>query len=319
MKKLSFLRPLCGALLIVPALMLSGCGGGNSGPIPMPVVETTPANVALFAPVDFGNGQTGRLNLTRSGDTVSGNLRADFAPTMAAAKRGAQAFNFILPAGNYPVSGSFTKPTTFSVTGSFPAPAGEFTIDGTLPTQTGAGSFTIHSDGQTVTGIYPAIGTFTPPPVVNEIRFSMVSSNFNGNSSKISADTGTFERNKTQTTDRIVANLALGDASQRKVTVEISTAGTIEPGQRFKIGVSDDFRSDTHVSYSEHHDDTDFNWATRGGPDVPGGGVVTVLSLSNTALRLQIDNAALSSISNSFGLQPEGSFTLNGTLKATKN
>ncbi len=139
---------LCAPLLVV----LPGCGGGSSG-------IDVPAGALGSAPVNFGNGQTGSLALTRiQSNGVSGILTVNPAP-VALQSRSGRVLAFAIPPGRYPVSGTFSPPRGYALVGTFPAPLGEFSITGNLPTTSQNGSYTISTNGQSVSGVYPRIGS----------------------------------------------------------------------------------------------------------------------------------------------------------------
>jgi hypothetical protein len=170
------------SLSLVPLLFLSGCGGGSSSggvtisPTATPVATTsptptatsvvataTPASTSVPTPeagaqhsaiVDFGNGQTGTLNLRVSGSTVSGGLVVNAAgrQTNHAGHSGPHPFTSAIVAGTYPLTGTFSTPDSFFVSGRFPDPQGEFAIIGTVPTATTRGSYTLACRGEGATG-----------------------------------------------------------------------------------------------------------------------------------------------------------------------
>lgn len=156
-----------GALLLVAPIAtgLSGCNGDNeSGGVTVPT--PTPTEVAarsISAPISLGVGKSGLLTLLIQGSRATGSLKvSNSAPALRAAKS-AEAITFSIPNAAYGVSGTFTPPRTFSVIGAFPPPLGAFTINGTLPTATQAGSFTLRANGQTASATIPPTGAAPTP------------------------------------------------------------------------------------------------------------------------------------------------------------
>lgn len=156
------------------AALLTGCGGGGgiigeATPTPSSSPTATsatpvPTSVDLgSAPVVFSNNQIGTLSLTRKGTAVSGTVVVNDVATQGLAGRSTQALSFSIKAGTYQVSGTFTPPRGFSITGNFPAPVGAFSITGAIPTTSETGSYTLKAGGETVTGTYPKISTLPTP------------------------------------------------------------------------------------------------------------------------------------------------------------
>lgn len=136
--------------IAVPAtVLLPGCGGGSSS-------NRLPAIRLFSAPVQLSANQTARLNVRLRGITIEGDLIVNEAtgpnpgPTP-----GALPFN--LPASTYALTGTFTAPRGFTLTGDFPAPVGTFSVTGQIPTSSETGSFTITAGGNTVSGTFPRI------------------------------------------------------------------------------------------------------------------------------------------------------------------
>jgi len=142
MKKLVSIRvlALCGAFSIFAVPVFSGCGGSST-------VENL-RNVSL--PVRLNNLQTGTLNLRLSGGGASGTLVVNHSQSALG-----------LPAGTYPVEGRFVSPAGIELTGTFPAPLGQFQLSGQIPTASDVdGSFQIAVAGQTFGGDF---GDFISP------------------------------------------------------------------------------------------------------------------------------------------------------------
>ena len=172
------LWPLAALLALAPIVALSGgCGGGSGGglfggatPTPRPIATATPTATPANSPVitnaliTLGNGQAGTLNVSRVGNALSGTLLvvARQASPQLPQDRTAKSFNFSTPAGTYTVSGTFTPPRGFTLSGDFPAPLGNFSLVGQIPTTASAGSYTISAAGQTQSGAIPVISNPTP-------------------------------------------------------------------------------------------------------------------------------------------------------------
>lgn len=143
-------RLLC-ALLLIPSLGACAATPGN--------IPTQTLQQRSVSSVDFGNGQTGSLNLTRQGNQVDGELTiSNPSPTLRS-----QALSRSLQFGSYALTGSFTPPKGFSVTGNFPAPIGTFTVSGNFPSLTEPGSATLEANGETVSIELPALNTIPSP------------------------------------------------------------------------------------------------------------------------------------------------------------
>jgi hypothetical protein len=143
---------LLGSTLFValPAtVLLPGCGGGGSS-------DSLPAIRLFSAPVQLSQNQTARLNVRLRGITIEGDLVVN-EPTGANPGPRPGALPFNVPAGTYALTGTFTAPRGFTLTGDFPAPLGTFTITGQIPTSSDTGSFAITVGNNTVSGTFPRI------------------------------------------------------------------------------------------------------------------------------------------------------------------
>lgn len=147
--------------------MLPGCGGSDSGPNITPT--PSPSNRAFTAPVNFGNGQSGTLNLQVQNNRANGNLIVRSRLVEFGGQLGAREFRSQITAGTYPVSGTFTDPRAFDVSGTFGQVGGGFRITGTVPTESENGSFNLTASGsQNANGPIPSINTQpTPAPTSN--------------------------------------------------------------------------------------------------------------------------------------------------------
>ena len=140
------------ALAAVSLLLaaLAGCGGGKS------IAGGQGATRSFSTLVDFGNRQTGTLNVTGNGPTATGKLVVNAPPQRKAPGRG---FDQEITAGSYDLTGTAAETNTFNVSGTFPSRGGgAFTVTGTFPTPTQSGTYTLTSNGQTATGGIPIPG-----------------------------------------------------------------------------------------------------------------------------------------------------------------
>lgn len=166
MKNLSL---VAGALLAATPLtvLMSGCGGSSGGffATPTPVPTSTPIPTTTGTPsaqqtsnFTLGNGQRAVLRYTTSGTKINGTLQI-LASSANAVKTSAITYTFAV--GTYTVTGTFTPPRGFSITGTLNG-SPLFTMTGQLPTTTQTGSYSLTVDGQTESGTIPRIGDVTP-------------------------------------------------------------------------------------------------------------------------------------------------------------
>jgi len=105
--------------------------------------------------------QTGTLNITEvAGTTLRGTLvvnSSTAAQRAGGAVRSGQAIPE-LPAGTYPVTGTYNAPRGFTLTAVLPPPVGDVVVSGNIPLGTSAGDYSITALGQTVSGTIPAAG-----------------------------------------------------------------------------------------------------------------------------------------------------------------
>ena len=136
-------------LALPMSALLPGCGGGSSNGSSNSQGQTFTSSFAL-AP-----GQTALLTINvKSGDTQSGLASGTLVvPSRSAQNKSAQAFSFAVPAGSYPLFGSFTEPNAFSVSGRFPN-IGSFVISGQIPVGTTSSTYTVTAKGETATGTF---------------------------------------------------------------------------------------------------------------------------------------------------------------------
>lgn len=160
-------RILSGGLLAAAPLgvVLTGCGGGsgrspfNPQPQPQPNQPITQtSNLTL------GNGQRAILTTTRNGNGIIGTLQildAGQSTLLASKAPAGKAFNFNIAVGTYAISGTFTPPRGYSISGNFGA-LGTFSLTGLLPTATETGAYSLVANGQTDSGVIPVIGSTVP-------------------------------------------------------------------------------------------------------------------------------------------------------------
>jgi hypothetical protein len=111
------------------------------------------------APVAFGAGQSGTLNLNVQGTSITGNLvvaapAARRGLAHAGHEEGPHPFESVVPAGSYSLTGTVTSTNSFSAFGTFPAPLSTFTLSGTLPGPSVTGRYTLLASNQITEGSF---------------------------------------------------------------------------------------------------------------------------------------------------------------------
>ena len=171
----SHFRIALGGLLIGTPLaaLSSGCGGGNSLGLPTatPTTTSTATPTATTAQATtqtsnftLSNGQRVILVTKTTGTTITGTLQILAAGAQTATTR---AVTNTFKVGTFQVTGTFTPPRSYSISVT---DNGQpfFSMTGLLPTATQAGSYSLTVNGQTQTGVIPALGsptaTATPKP-----------------------------------------------------------------------------------------------------------------------------------------------------------
>lgn len=162
----------------VLGIVLTGCSGSGTGgafqpnatPTPTATATpTTPQPAAQVSNLTLGNGQRAILTTTVDGNNkITGSVQI-LAPAVvpAVAKIGTKAFSFSIPLSTYGiVSGTFTPPRSYNITGNFGA-LGSFSMSGLLPTTTQEGTYTLSVNGQTESGIIAKVGQTFPTPTPN--------------------------------------------------------------------------------------------------------------------------------------------------------
>lgn len=302
---------LLGAALLVgaPAITtLPGCGGGSSGP-----------QLQLFENlrIDFGNGQTGLLDLSVRGTAITGRL--DVANNPAAQVRPRVVVGtplpFTLPEGSYLITGSFDAPRSFTVTGTVVTlPANfNFTITGTVPTTSSEGSYSFTAKGQTVTGTIPALGsptatptgtaTSTPIPNTDRITGNIITP-FNSNVTAISFDLPLKSSTVRDTTPRIFSAI-FEDRSGvlfRSIVFEVRPSLDLAAGQSFSLAGG---ASAGSISYFEAPNSNPSggakNWDSI-------SGTLNITSVQGDIVNFTIANARLQARGTDAAT---GSFTIN--------
>lgn len=326
-------RWLLGGLLIAMPVVLAlpGCGGGNSGSnIFSPTPTSTPGTPVaqnLSAPVNFGNGQTGTLNLNTQGNAATGTLVVRAAGNNSIGKR---SFNFAIPAGTYPISGSFTLPGSFSVSGDFPAPIGAFSITGTIPTTTQTGAFTVNANGETTSGTIPALNTLpTPAPTTPGTNPTPVGTPLPGVSGQLKATFSNASINASAAPFSGPAFAgAFGSQSGGNFGVDYKASGN----RAFFVQLLNNFSGS---SFADFKVGQQFNFSSSG-LGTPGvaeviytavigvrtgqwsarSGKLTITSASATSVSYRLDNVHFApGFVNEMGT---GTFDLNGTGTASK-
>jgi hypothetical protein len=315
------------ALASAPLLAtLPGCGGGTDSSLFTP----PPANSQTFAvPVNFGNGQAGTLNLVATGTNTTGTLVvAPRAPLKAT-----RSFTFTLPAGTYNVSGTFTPPRDFAVTGTFPAPIGAFSVAGSIPTTTQTGVFTVTANGQTATGTIPVIPTTgaTPTPVAGatptprpgstptpvptgsgHLSVSFSNSTINASAAPFSgAGTGAVLGN---TNGNFNATYQVSNRNFNIVALNTLAGGVYQPftvGQQLGFNASGiGFPGKAQIIYTAVIGQTTGQWAARSGS-------LTITAITSSTISYRLENVHfVPGLVNQAGT---GSFTISGTGTAPRS
>lgn len=148
-----------GALVLALPLstLLSGCGGGSSSSSSL---RPTYNSALTLAP-----GQIAQLSLNGQNDLALGKLVVPTKNAQFAKDKSARGLSVEVPAGSYPLFGTFTAPNLFNVSGKFPA-IGNFTIIGQTPESGGSGAYTLTVNGETATGNFQTSSSTATPPTM---------------------------------------------------------------------------------------------------------------------------------------------------------
>lgn len=307
-----------GALLLgAPVVaVLPGCGGGTDSSLFTP----PPAGSQTFAaPVSFGNGQSGTLNLTTTSTTASGTLIVQ----PRAAQQATRNFTFTLPAGTYNTSGTFTPPRDFAVNGAFPAPVGAFSIAGSIPSGTQNGVFTVTANGQSVSGTIPAVpatgatptprpGT-TPAPNPTPVptgggHLTVTFSNATINASSAPFDSAGVGAVVGSTAGNFSSSYQVSNRNFNVVVLNTLAGGNYQPltvGQQLGFNASGiGFPGKAQIIYTAVIGTTTGQWSAR-------SGTLTITAITSSAISYRLNNVRFDpGLVNQAGT---GSFTLNGT------
>ncbi|BCM93203.1 hypothetical protein IAD21_05091 [Abditibacteriota bacterium] len=269
-----------------------------------------------LAPVAFGNGQTGTLNLIRTGNNVSGTLVVDQVQPQDKA-RSTKAFLFLLAAGTYQISGTvnaLARPVTFSLTGKFPSPIGAFSVTGTVPTTTSTGSYTISAVGQTVSGVYPKIGGMIPTPVPTATTsplggiFNLALTQSNTSNFGLSSfqPTSIVGRRSASGLISVGAKYSASITTQSRSFVLVITPGAaLKVGDQLTLGPTGLSRASITVGgFTTSNKVT--SWNTT-------GGILEITAISDTSISGKLTNATLQP---SLASAAKGTLTFDGTLQA---
>lgn len=295
-------------MLAVPAVTtLPGCGGGNSG-----------VNTQIFngLPLNLGNGQTATLNLTFTGNALTGTLVVPQPLVLKGAVVGPKAINFTLPPGTYQLTGTFTPPRGFTANGSYQDGNGatvNFTLTGQVPTTSTEGSFTFTALGQSVTGTIPRIGqgtaTPTPTATTNSDNISGdITNAFNSNVVATSFNLALQSSTARNTAPRIFTAIynRTDVAIRRSISLEILPTLDLAVGQSYTladhtIGSLTYFEAD-----NANPSGTAKNWDSS-------SGLLTINSIQGDKITFTITNARLQARGTDAAT---GSFTINATGQA---
>jgi hypothetical protein len=324
--------------------IMAGCNdddddGGPVVPTPTATASptaspTTPGTQNFSVPVTLSNRQNGTMNLRVQGSQVTGTLTVRAASAQSALNT--RVFTFVIPAGTYNITGTFTLPRTFRVSGVFPAPIGNFVINGLIPTPTQNGSYIVSAGGQTANGTIPALntnptptasptGTATATPTAtvtpgpgsgttnliftpgsgyngltapfNRVDAVLSASLFNNSGAQASTLTGALQMGGTQST--------VGQPA-RTLNLSAFTSGSlIAVGTTFSTGVQGNFQ----VRYGESRQGT----TPFSGTWSSSSGTVRVEALTDNRITLRFTNFRFDPFPFGSG-QGRGTFTMNGPL-----
>lgn len=336
-------HPLALLSALVPfAALIGGCGGGNSGPAKptptpfLPATELPPVSPPIPSTVvvpqtvlRLPNGELGLLNLSRTGGSLSGQLRV---------------FNVIaagntLNAGVYPLSGSLSAPTAFSVSNNgqgtgTSSNVPKFTITGNLPAPDAFanGAYTFTQDKFVATGallssraiFLPASSPYRP---IGDLQFARLGSNTNSplpaavtpegpNAFDLRTDPGDGDQRATLDYDLrdspILANLSV-KAKRRgglNIVSNLDVSVIIQPTTPFVVGQS------FLLQRSDQADGVFASAGLRSNGLSYGSisGTVTIRSITGNSVVLELRNVILNPDANNPGL---GNLTMNGTIEAS--
>ena len=174
--RLTLLAAVVSVILPLSALVPGCGGGGNSRPTSTatPIGGGVVSGTAASGLIDLGNNQSATLTVSMIGSSASGvltvNARSlDFQSAQSTplavgtsiSSNGPNTFDFEIPAGDYPLSGTFSTASGFAATGNFGGSIGKFTVGGSLPTSVSDGAFILVAKRQSVSGVFGRSATPT--------------------------------------------------------------------------------------------------------------------------------------------------------------
>ncbi len=300
------------AALVVPAL--AGCGGSSSQ-----IASSKPAAQILTVPIAFTSGQTGSLTMALTTNTAGTLTIGPAAQTQNAvhtpvAHADPIVLPITLPNGTYLITGTFTPPAAFSVSGTLPAPYGTFTITGTIPSNSQPGSFTLIAGGQKYSGIVPI--PVTEPLPMPTPKPTPTPTPTPSTGLKISASTANAPEAKN--------GVINGPASASKSPGGVNPNGTPYEGQYnvdvmptgadlsveiFTLSVS----AGQTFSATDPRFRSDFLATATGRYDCDGG-AVQVVAVSDQSITLKLNDVHYTASPGS--VSASGGFTVNGTVLA---
>lgn len=306
MQKIKFREPLllASVLCVVPIMALvPGCGGGSNGQGLIPSTTPNPATTQA-SNMTLGNGQRAILTTTTRGTEITGTLQV-LPPAVNPLRATTRALTYSFGVGTYQISGTFTAPRGFSITGT---DGGQplFTMTGQLSTATLAGSYSLTVDGQTDTGVIPKVGQafpttppVTPPPttITSNLTFSPSS---DSNFVNAPLTTGTFT---------LVASANIvGGALQSDVKIGKDGVFLAFSGISSTIGSTANFGTFGASGYI-------YNYTPAGliRNFVPESGSITLTAISQNSATFRFNNAVYAANSGNIA---RGKVTVNGTVTA---
>ena len=313
-------RILIGGLLAAAPLsvLVTGCGGGsglspfNPQPQPQPNQPVTQtSNLTLE------NGQRAILTTNRNGNDITGTLQilnVAQSPLLASKAPAGKVLNFNIAVGTYSISGTFTPPRGYSISGNF-GEFGTFSLTGLLPTATEAGSYSLVANGQTDNGVIPVIGSPVPSPsTAPSPSPSTAPTSAPGGSSSFDLSFTPSSDSNFGVAPLITSNFTLATSINRVVgvaqsDVQIGKVGTylLAPAVSTTLGISTNLADVGTTSYI-------YNYDASGNIRnfVPKSGTITLLELTPTSATIAFNNAVY--VANEGG-SGTGTVTLSGTIK----
>lgn len=316
---------------LTPVIVLSGCNGsdnnggpggvlnlpgGNTSATATPTATRTGTPVIQSAPIALSSGQTGTLNVSRVGNNLTGTL---VVPASVDGVKPRATTSFTIPAGTYTVTGTFTLPLGFSLTGNFPSPIGSFNLSGQLPTPTSQGNYTLAAAGQTFAVTLPVftLPTTTPSPSPSpvpstgggsgSIRTSgsgaatlTLTLNGSGSGATFTSNFGAFSAGQDNGQNVLSVNLQ-NTNSQRSFAFTIFKTGTINAGDSFNLTPTTSGNR-AFLAYTNAANSSSYFAAS---------GSITITGATTTGFTLSLSNVKVNAVSGATGSLtfPSGSGT----------